>query len=390
MRENIIRALKCIILAISLTMFFYQAQIAVNKYLIPPVVDSTDYLNIADIEPPLITICPKSQLENWEKLEKLGYDYTKHLLRGEDRKNNITAWGAQYNMTFEELIEEIVDLEKDYPKLEFRMNNGPWLRADYERRFYPMYGRCIDFSNYTLTRDLEFKIFFKNIFSIGSISDAEIFLTDKKLRTRNTVHKPSHWGPSISIKTNGLQDYLVKVEQLSSLDPRNPEDCKEYTDDEFERCVDDELQDLWKPFIGCNPPWLSPQDQCNGMLNTSDVNNLIYNKTSETIDNILSMRNYAAKERCTKPCLVTRLNFFKNGERFSLGPGRLNLVFDDIVVKKTKMLTYNFSNFLVDIGSSLGLWFGLSVFGITDFGILILQCKWTDIIQERVLKMCLD
>ena len=55
-------------------------------------------------------------------------------------------------------------------------------------------------------------------------------------------------------------EYMVKVEQLSNFDPRKPDECKEYTDGEFERCVDDGLQDLWKPILGCNPPWLSPQD----------------------------------------------------------------------------------------------------------------------------------
>ena len=36
------------------------------------------------------------------------------------------------------------------------------------------------------------------------------------------------------------------------------------------------------------------------------------------------------------------------------------------------MLAYGFSGFLIDMGSSLGLWFGLSVFGITDLGVVIL------------------
>ena len=37
------------------------------------------------------------------------------------------------------------------------------------------------------------------------------------------------------------------------------------------------------------------------------------------------------------------------------------------------MLAYDFSNYLIDIGSSLGLWFGLSVFGLADLMVMILQ-----------------
>ena len=384
MRESIIRALKWLILAFSLIMFFYQMQIAVNKFLTPPVVDSTDLLNIADIEPPLITVCPLNQLGT-ANLMKMGYRISTELLLGLQSNNNMTAWGAQHNMTFDEMIEEFVNLDKDYPILEFR--NEPLWKVNYEKRYYPKYGRCVDFSNYTTTGNLELVIYIdksKNNLFYQLPTQAEVFLTDKKLRTRNTVHKPSHWGSSIIIKTNKIHNYLVKVEQLSSFDPRNPNNCKEYINDEFETCVDEELQDLWKPMIGCNPPWLSPQDQCNALLNTTDVDDFVYTKRYHTVNNIEEMKNYAAKERCTKACLVTRLNIYKNGVKTGFGPSILNLVFDDIVVKKTKILAYNFSEFLIDIGSSLGLWFGLSVFGITDLGIMVLQ--WAEKIRGRALK----
>ena len=100
------------------------------------------------------------------------------------------------------------------------------------------------------------------------------------------------------------------------------------------------------------------------------------------------MRNYAAKDKCTKACLVTRSNIFNNGARNGFGVGNLKFVFDGIVVKKTKMLAYDFSDFLIDIGSSLGLWFGLSVFGITDLGIMVIQ--WAENIRIGALKKYLD
>ena len=51
----------------------------------------------------------------------------------------------------------------------------------------------------------------------------------------------------------------------------------------------------------------------------------------------------------------------------------LDLQFDNHVVHTKEMLAYDFSNFLIDIGSSLGLWFGLSVFGLADLVVRILQ-----------------
>jgi hypothetical protein len=49
------------------------------------------------------------------------------------------------------------------------------------------------------------------------------------------------------------------------------------------------------------------------------------------------------------------------------------LKFDELVVHRTKVLAYGFSEFLIDMGSNLGLWFGLSVLGITDLGIMAMQ-----------------
>ena len=222
MRKNVKRSLKWIILAFSLIMFFYQAQIAVKKLLNPPVVDSTDILNIADIDPPLITICQKDQFSH-QTWGKMGYFRINELLLGNDAKNNITAWGSQYNMTFEEIVDEIVDFDKDYPKLKFKMDNGPWWKVDYERRFYPRHGRCFDFANYTITGDLAFNIVLSriNFFSTGPSSpEAEVYLTDKKLRTRNTVHK--HTGDQGSaFNTMNTMNTWLKLNNCQALIPEN-------------------------------------------------------------------------------------------------------------------------------------------------------------------------
>ena len=157
MKESIIRSFNLILLAISSIMFSYQAMVAVNNYLDPPVVDSTETKSITDIEPPLITICPTSQFYPGAGVG-FGYDDSNDFLMGKDTKNNITAWGAQYNLTFEELNEEIDKLDKDFPKLEFRMDDGPLMKADYEKRYYPSFGTCIDLSNYTITGNLELTV----------------------------------------------------------------------------------------------------------------------------------------------------------------------------------------------------------------------------------------
>jgi hypothetical protein len=184
---------------------------------------------------------------------------------------------------------------------------------------------------------------------------------------------------------------MLEIRQMSNFDPRKPGDCKEYNNKEFEKCVDKELQDLWKPVFGCNPPWLSHQDKCTGVINaTNEERKKLYDKPYHTLNRILHMETYPARDRCIKPCTVTTTTVYLN-EKVKKGKdtnkyagSTLSLKINPMVVHKTKILAYRFSDFLTDMGSSLGLWFGLSVFGITDLAITAYHFKKT--IGEKVLR----
>ena len=97
-------------------------------------------------------------------------------------------------------------------------------------------------------------------------------------------------------------------------------------------------------------------------------------RTQETLTDILNMEPYPAITKCGTPCTVTRSKILSKGQKKkALHPSILILKFDEVVVHKTKVLAYRFSNFVIDMGSSLGLWFGLSVFGITDLIFTVFQ-----------------
>ena len=98
------------------------------------------------------------------------------------------------------------------------------------------------------------------------------------------------------------------------------------------------------------------------------------------------MKTYPTKERCTKPCTVAQPTVMYNAnEVLEDYPEHfvLCLKFAEQVVYTTKKLAYGTSEFLIDMGSSLGLWFGLSVFGITDLGITTFQ--WVKNIRQKVV-----
>jgi hypothetical protein len=181
-----------------------------------------------------------------------------------------------------------------------------------------------------------------------------------------------------------LKKYVVKVEQLSFFDPRNPDDCRSYALVKFDKCVDNEMKKVWKPLINCNPPWLTSEDQCERRMNETTENGIeIMKKTFETASGIYLMTTFPAKERCFNPCTVAQSIVLLNGkDTKNYNTSYLNMDFEKRVVYTTKKLAYGPSEFLIDMGSSLGLWFGLSVFGITDLGIMALE--WADNMRREV------
>ena len=394
MEISITKGLKYFILTFSVCMFCYQAHIAISKLMNPSVVDSTDMLNIADTQLPLITVCARNQWNKTSLLNKGYYNIIEFLggFSGLDENELVFAWGAQHNISYDDLLKVVLNINSinSYEVQEAEEDKdvgGIPIVYDYENRFYPKFGLCADILNYTLNEngDALFDVIvnMKNQFYDTDIDlyrnnfTAEVFLTDKQLRTKTSVHLQSHWGSNIIIENGWEYQYVIQVEQLSNFNPRKEEDCRNYVKQEYAKNVEENLQDLLKPLIDCIPPWVSESDQCTGVINaTKEVVSKYWENTVAyyTFDSVSKMVDYPALERCIKPCMVTRSNVLLNvKEKYSLISSKLRLKFDNLVVHRTKILAYGFSDFLIDLGSSLGLWFGLSVFGITDLGIAALQ-----------------
>ena len=393
---NITKVLKWLILAFSICMFCYQAQIAIKKLLDSPVVDSTDMYNIADTQLPLITICARNQW-NKTRLQDFGYLDKMGFLGGYDDYNKVFSWGAQHNYSFNEILEEFLNT-KNYNTYVLKDEEYEPVNYRFEYRFYPKFGWCADVQSYTLdkTQDLNLNIkvnqftdLFQDTYELNF--EADIFLTDSTLRTKTSVYLQSHWGSSIIIENGWDYGYVVKVEQLSNFNPKKPKDCRQYTDQEYEETIQENLYDVFQPIINCVPPWVSIQDQCSGVINVTEETYREYFLSKEvfnTLESISYMVDYPAMKRCTKPCTVTRSNVLFVGKKMNdhESNSTLRLRFDNIVVHRTKMLAYGFSDFLIDLGSSLGLWFGLSVFGITDLGIGAVQLVKRIRVKPRLKK----
>ena len=85
---------------------------------------------------------------------------------------------------------------------------------------------------------------------------------------------------------------------------------------------------------------------------------------------LIDLKPMAIQKNCTDPCLTTEIDVQLRSKGASDHPkktyARVNLDFDTAVEKRYRVISYDFYNFLIDIGSSLGLWLGISVLSLTD------------------------
>ena len=80
------------------------------------------------------------------------------------------------------------------------------------------------------------------------------------------------------------------------------------------------------------------------------------------------MMSISYLDQCPAPCLITEttMTVKSEGSTSKQGATFIHLQFNTEVVKSRNVLNYNLYNFLIDVGSSLGLWLGLSVLSFAD------------------------
>ena len=134
--------------------------------------------------------------------------------------------------------------------------------------------------------------------------------------------------------------------------------------------------------MNCAPPWLSSQNQCQENITIRS------NHTKEEVQTLIDENFWApkwdrkltkAETKCEIPCKkMTNLISLRASENYSSYATSLEFRFKKTVKVEKKVLSYTGFNFIIDVGSSLGLWLGLSALGITDLAIeaFMVVRKW--------------
>ena len=297
---------KATVLLFSLVMFSIQMKGSLENLLDPQVVIVEKRLSLLEVDPPMITICPLNQI-NQSKLEHFGFETYFDFLRG----NMIASKFS--NLSFWQIFEELLAYSPN--NIDYTITVGEDTlkeMSDFVRRFYPKFGYCWEISDYDIHHEMVIKDW-------GKTMNANIFLTDKYLSTKPALELTTHHGNAIELHANDERNYFIEVLKISYFDPKNPNDCTNYLDNNYETCLDEALENFASEVMKCQPPWLTSRNACTDMKwkNGSFSNLLLYQIeylafTNYDLKDIINMKSFEAKKKCEKPCSETR-SYIKSG-----------------------------------------------------------------------------
>ena len=338
---------KIIILILSSIMLGIQLKIATQNLISPPTVDSTFERKITKDDLPLIIICPRNQA-NYTRLQELQYASIYHLLEGSTECNGkeCTSWGAHQNLTLQEMMLQIYDKNKaSYIYVSgVKSKEGKVI-------LLPTFGFCREFSDFDPS---------KLMIISNSVGGIRIFITDKSYRSFTMPDILSHIGNKISTQKNEFTNIDVKVEIFSSCNI----DKTLWNQTDFEECVEEKVHDFFGKHFDCVPPWWSVNNQCSGIYSSNTFTGDVL--IEEFFLPLYIFANNKIEAACKKSCRSSRYKIY---EREIVNEGYFRgatISFSDTVLVTEKEFNYNLFQYIIDIGSSFGLWLGLSVLGLHD------------------------
>ena len=359
---------KFITLLVAIVMFYIQFRTATQKLMNPPIIDANYETKIAADDLPLITICPVNQVQS-DTFKELDYGSLNDFLHGRTnciRGHCVVSWGSHKNLSFSEALKVLYD-----ERIISRIYVAPERVYDSRVVFLAKFGFCLEISNLHLD--------YLEIYQAGRLKDLpnlRLIFTDKNYRSFFMPDISSHLGGKILIQSGKQTNFDIYVKKTSS--------CKvmDVKAENFHGCVENGIETRFKKLLGCISPWLSNKDQCNGTYPTNFLE-AIPDFVDEFQWRVYNLRNIKLESECKTSCNRTQ---YLAVERESISDSPLGAAYISFVQKVQvieKVANYHMFDFIIDVGSSMGLWLGLSVFGLYDLAANVVDfIKNGDIIKK--------
>ena len=355
--------LKATILGLCLAVSIIQIGFAIDKVLSKPTMTSSGTVSLKALDQPIsISVCKNNQL-NYTRSLSIGYSHPYLLFSGNislgENAGRILSWtGTSGNMTFNEMLQYLYQTDE---KVEFGVINGK-----ISTTFLFPTGFCKVFETYPKNY-LEIKMrncdksdsFLVTVYDPASVNSFQI------------ARMPG--GKLLHECRNGFQFVDYNVHLTKTEDKSGRDSCVEYpTKDHktYAECVDDEIERKTKPVFGYGLPFVSNSTG-------KPIQRLPQHESTVEWLESLALLSFGGvmyqSDNCLPPC--TALTAIAEMQQSTSVPGAadysaLYIFFDERVDVETTVVAYGPASLLVEIGSCLGLWLGLSVIGACDLAIM--------------------
>ena len=161
------------------------------------------------------------------------------------------------------------------------------------------------------------------------------------------------------------EEYLIKLTE--TVDKTDKGRCTKYPnnrDQSYNQCINDYIVEKTKSVFGFILPFFSPPNQLlkpvPRLKEHEDTLNWLTYKAMDSIGG----KNYRPAT-CLPSCTILTATS-EQQQKFSYKKRIVALLFDDVIEVQTTVIAFDLVSLLVEFGSALGLWLGLSMVGVFE------------------------
>ena len=372
----------------ALVVFIYQMTLAVHKYSTFSSISIEETEELSNEKLPSIYICLKGENmgDIYDRYGKHGYRSLKTFMSGVlDNANHILSWAGSQNLTYKNITSLLYSTVKSENIKTHGKPPNNWKNAeDLQEHSTSFNGVCkqieMDITNLTASEMFHVTMGLKQLPNRTFPSqDLDIIITHPKTSTYFMMKRDSLEGEQLQISTKVQKIFSITLEEYYMTEESG--ECKNYGEGAefrtFADCVADEHKRIFQPIIGCALPWASApgdQDVCHGRIRLDAEAYATYKKSfNELFEKIRLSQVHEASYVCLKPCFDLRIKS-KLLKVTGREPGTVTLNFQKKAKVTKSVKAYGLFDLIVEVGSCLGLWIGLSALGVFD--LVLDTAKW--------------
>ena len=365
--------LKKAISIIVLIIFTIQIYNALRRYADDPTMFATDTIDIADIKVlPVVSICPPPTFD-YDLSTQLGYMGKTQYFSGNVNGKDILSWTGNSGKSYEE-VKKLLWAEMFAILDKVKVYNSNMEELETQTLINLPLGPCKFLYKYQIDSD-------KGALNIAAEEgEVTVFITDPANEMYFKTDMNSMSGNAVKLKMN-RKNIVKKIYQVTLEETHYREgldDCMVYDDDHsfpsYEACVEDYLQSQWLPVFGCIAPWMASGTGCNNTLQPTLEHEALINEAITIYKDSVYGHDHEFSN-CLTPCVQTSVTskYFESFTRPMYNASRISINFGPEVNLQIMESAYGEVDLLIEVGSSLGLWLGLSAIGVFDLLVIAVE-----------------